>query len=187
MGYIIASALKGETYRFFIDEAVKRSEYIEFDVLHVSEKACSGDNDYFNALKSKRKAKEYESYYLNFLKGYNNVLLPFVNNLGYKLSKTDKPFNTIERVFMKINKEMINTLYEPECIMNWIAPCYPENLKLIKDEHIWFFYITYENHARIYYDSNEDFDYWKTNGIKNQVAFCYNEGDRWRDKHHSFI
>ena len=71
--------------------------------------------------------------------------------------------------------------------MNWIAPCYPENLKLIKDEHIWFFYITHENHARIYYDSNEDFDYWRTNGIKNQVAFCYNEGDRWRDKHHSFI
>ena len=38
MSFIVASAVKGKAYEKFIKEAVIRSEYIQFDILHISGK-----------------------------------------------------------------------------------------------------------------------------------------------------
>ena len=178
MSFIVASAVKGKAYEKFIKEAVIRSEYIQFDILHISGKSNFYNDSYIENLKksdlveSQEYFDNFSYYHYNMLKGYADVLIPFVNNLGYELDKTNNQFNNMEQICMKTTKDMINTLYEPEFLMNWKAPCYPENLKFIKNGMIWFSYRTYENQAELFIDSDMDFVHWKQIGMKIKES-CY--------------
>ena len=101
MSFIVASAVKGKAYEKFIKEAVIRSEYIQFDILHISGKSNFYNDSYIENLKKSDLAESQEyfdnfSYYhYNMLKGYADVLIPFVNNLGYELNKTNNQFNNV--------------------------------------------------------------------------------------------
>lgn len=160
-----------DVYENFIIEAVKRSEYVSFDVYWPGEDfVFFPKKDFLNAGLSEA---FYNSRYKHELKKYKmekeifqTECLGFLDELNDYLVGVSTFSRDIVNYKLYSKEELMPILQKPKSLNGWGFPRYPDNLSFIVNNKPWFVCTNHgQSNAMIRVESKHDYDFWKEMGV----------------------
>lgn len=107
----------------------------------------------------------------SFLKSRNGSYWVFTK-VGYSqlgIAKYSDPPNfdeLFEILFYKTDKEVEKYLLTSKNLYTWLNPKFPEDISFFKNGYCWLYSVTHEELCDIYYESEEEYNYFKSIGIE---------------------